>query len=788
MRTANPPAASTGIAQGRSGTRREGRAHPTRRTRHSLRGRFVVAISALVALVLLALAIVLAVTGRRGLRRDLESHAESFALLATAPLCTAYETYYTSGYSKFRELVSDVAGRQPDLVEVAIYDTSGRQLFTSAEFAREVLGPLPVPAAAVVDSRLLLAVRGLAPVSWRDRDAHAEERFVVAVPHVEEWGRHRYSAVYRFGYGTLAAATSGMAKRLLWLTAGSLVMGVLIAMFLARQSLGPLEELTAGAGDLAEGRLDRRIDLATGDEFETLAQAFNHMAARLAASIAELEASNQALQRSNRELEDLDRLKSDLLANVSHELRTPLTSLKGYAEALREELLGPITEAQREALEVSERNLDRLLGMIEELLSYARLESGAAAVDPRAMDLGAMAAQVMDNLRATRGPELELRLSVPPDLPKVWGDAQRISQVLENLLVNAVKFTPAGGRVELRLRPEADQVVVEVADTGIGIPPEERRRIFERFYQVESSSRRRYAGIGLGLAIVRQILDAHGCAIEVDSVVGEGTTFRFRLPWASDVGPQVPRRGGPQVVLIDDDVAFTRPLVSYLEGQGYPVRVANSCAGGEPLVRELRPRLVILDRLLPDGDGFDLLQRWRRQLDRRQLPVVVVSARREARLALRLGANACLSKPVAPSQVQAAIETTLAKIRAPTVLLLPLAGGTGLLETAAEGLRREGFRLRRLGSVRELAAAAAGSRAAALVVDLDGKVDGEVAEWVAEPSRRVAPRLVLLTREVAADVEEWARATGALVAVGPEGAAEVASRLREAVMCSQDPA
>jgi CheY-like chemotaxis protein len=209
----------------------------------------------------------------------------------------------------------------------------------------------------------------------------------------------------------------------------------------------------------------------------------------------------------------------------------------------------------------------------------------------------------------------------------------------------------------VRLWRDGGEVVVEVADEGIGIAREEQQKIFERFYQVQSSSTRKYGGIGLGLAIVRQILDAHGAHVELTSEPGKGSTFRFRLPVAAQLEGQA--AGGPRVVVVDDDAPFARGLADHLEARGYRVRIAGSFAGGERLVRELRPHGVVVDRLLPDGDGFDLVARWRQSFDERQLPIVVVSVRQEEALARRLGANAHLTKPVEPAAVEAVIASLL---------------------------------------------------------------------------------------------------------------------------------
>ena len=688
----------------------------------SLRVRFVFAISALVGMVLISLVAVLALTGRRELRREIERRAESHAALAVRPVCEAFETYYASGYTKFRELVTDVSELNPDLVGIDLYDTSGTLLFSSEEFEDNTLGPKAGERGEgqrAVEPRLLGAVKGLEIEAWSS-GAEAEAAFAVVVPYIEEWGRHRYSVVFRISYDGLHEATRAAAVRLLWLAAGSLLLGILIAMLLARQSLGAVEQRAAGARDVGEGHLDRRLDLRTGDEFEVLATTFNHMAARLSSTIADLEASNRVMQQSNVELKALDRFKSDLLANVSHELRTPLTSLRGYTEAMSEELLGPLTDGQREALEVGTRNIERLLGMIDELLSFARFESREIELDRRPTDLVEIAAQVVGSVKAARGPELQLELVAEAGLLPVDADPSRIAQVLDNLVTNAVKFTPPDGRIELRLARLGDAVRVEIADTGIGIASDEVGRIFDRFYQIEASTTRKYGGIGLGLAIVRKILDAHGCAIEVESVVGEGTIFRFQIPVLEQA--ETVRSNSARAVVVDDDAAFARALATDLESKGWLVRVASSCEGAGRLVEDFDPDLVLLDRLLPDGDGFDLLERWRQQLETKHLPVVVVSVRPEEALAMRLGASLYLVKPIETTEVVArALEIAGPWVRLDAVLLG--VGDPTLLAAAADRLEATGRPVTQVDSWGELSA----MRGIA-AMDVEGQLPSKVAE------------------------------------------------------------
>jgi signal transduction histidine kinase/DNA-binding response OmpR family regulator len=709
----------------------------------SLRVRFAIAISSLIALVLLANALVLVLSSRSQLEREIEARALGFAELAVHPVCQAYETYYSSGYSKFRELVLQVAELNPDVVTMLILDTSGNVLFDLRELESEALRPEAAVDRATDDAKLLDAVKGLEVVAWRVERPEGD-RFVIVEPYVEEWGRHRYSVVLEIGYRSLSAATREAAWRILWLAGISLAVGMAIAFALAKQSLGPVEQLARGARDLAEGKLSRRLRIETGDEFEQLAATFNQMAARLTATIADLEASNRALQQSNEELKELDRLKSDLLANVSHELRTPLTAIQGYAEALSGEILGSIGEPQRKALAVVSRNVARLQTMINELLSYARLESRRIELEQRSFDLVALAEQVIGQVRATRGGQIELELEAVGKIPEVVGDPQRIGQVLENLLTNAVKFTPVGGRVRVELTPHAQAVEIAVIDSGIGIPAEALPRIFDRFYQVDSSSTRRYGGIGLGLAIVKEILQAHGVSITATSEVGAGTTFRFELPAARTEAVRGP---GRRIALIDDDAEFARRLGGFLVECGFEVRSAATLASGRALVEGWLPDVVLLDRLLPDGDGFDLLAQLKGAEATRQIPVLMVSVLKERGLSNRLGASGYLIKPATARDVYSRIIELLGSSAGYAPRVVVATRDAALREELAGHLGRDAIRVATAADVEQAMAAIAEEIPGLLVVDL---ALGEGGLWKrirAEVAVSSIPAIVLAASE-----------------------------------------
>lgn len=244
------------------------------------------------------------------------------------------------------------------------------------------------------------------------------------------------------------------------------------------------------------------------------------------------------------ELQQLDAMKRNFLANISHELRTPLAPISGYVEMLLSERPGPLTGRQRSHLAAVQQAVERLQGLIEDLLAFVQMDQGKLAIEPRPFALGPLLearAQTIMPLAMRKG--LTVEVGVPADLPEVLVDSAQIARAFMLMLDNAVKFTPPGGRITVGARVQVapddapagwqrGYVEVSLTDTGIGIPADKIPRIFDKFYQVDGSSTRSYGGTGLGLALVKQIMDAHGTRVMVESRPGVGSTFRFRLPIA----------------------------------------------------------------------------------------------------------------------------------------------------------------------------------------------------------------------------------------------------------------
>ncbi len=234
---------------------------------------------------------------------------------------------------------------------------------------------------------------------------------------------------------------------------------------------------------------------------------------------------------------EIDRMKSAFVANVSHELRTPLTAIKGYAEILLKGRVGELDERQRKFLNIIHRHTERLIVLVNDLLDLSRLEAGRVRLHPEQVDLRELIRDTMRDFRQKvkkDGRDLTLTYEIPEDLPPVYADVKRTAQILNNLVENAIRYTPDGGSVHVRARVTEDGQFVEVAvkDTGVGIPPEEQDRVFERFYRGQNTLVMETPGTGLGLSIVKQLVEMQGGRIWLEStgVPGEGTTFYFTLP------------------------------------------------------------------------------------------------------------------------------------------------------------------------------------------------------------------------------------------------------------------
>jgi signal transduction histidine kinase len=290
--------------------------------------------------------------------------------------------------------------------------------------------------------------------------------------------------------------------------AASLLAGLVVSGVLALRMTRSLRALAAATREVATGGPSEPVPVSGRDEIAELACAFNEMADRLRA---------------------LDRLKEEFFSHVSHDLRNPLTAMRGAVQLMQTGRTGPVTPRQEKMLGILDGSATRMLAMVDQIVEFTRLRSGTLILDRRPLDLARVAARAVDEL-APQAVEKQLRLQVAArERPfPVVGDEAALVRVVINLAGNAIKFTPEGGAVTVRLAEQEGEVELAVTDTGDGIPAEALERIFEPYQQAH----RGRGGSGLGLAVVRGLVDAHGGTVRVESEAGRGSVFRVRLPAA----------------------------------------------------------------------------------------------------------------------------------------------------------------------------------------------------------------------------------------------------------------
>ena len=337
---------------------------------------------------------------------------------------------------------------------------------------------------------------------------------------------------------------------------------------------------------------------------------------------------------------ELDQKRADFLTVAAHELRTPLTPLSMYLQTI-ERNLARDQPIDPELLAKARRQVSRLEKLVLDLLDVSRLDSGRIELRKQPLALDELAGEVAADFRAAaRLHQIELQKPAHPVM--VEADRERLEQVLVNLLSNAVKYSPQGGRIGVTVEQRAGEAMVSVSDCGIGVPADERDRLFRRFFRARNAATSHYGGLGIGLFVSHQIVERHGGRFEVDSELGKGTTFRFLLPLAKkDV-----EGGGRRILLVDDDADILEATAGFLQDEGYLVDQARDGERALELVRACRPDLMLIDLMMPVLDGWQLIARLREDHLADGVPVVVFSADRDVRKkAGDLHADATLRKP-----------------------------------------------------------------------------------------------------------------------------------------------
>ena len=420
---------------------------------------------------------------------------------------------------------------------------------------------------------------------------------------------------------------------------------MIVPLVARNRTLGTITLLTAESG-----RVYDQIDLALAEDLaHRIALAVDNARLYREAQAA-LIAREDALEREHaarQEAETANRAKDEFLATVSHELRTPLNAILGWAHMLRTNKLDQITQSR--ALETIERNAKSQAQLIEDILDVSRIVTGKLRLDVRPIELATVVEAAIDSVRpAADAKEIRIETILDPRAGPVSGDANRLQQIVWNLVANAVKFTSKGGRVQVRLERVASHVEIVVSDTGQGISTEFLPYVFDRFRQADATSTRRYGGLGLGLAIVRHLAEMHGGTVRADSPgEGMGATFTVTLPLiaalAENRNPErahptsggsvssvpSPRLDGVTVLVVDDE-RDTREMLKVMIGQlGAEVRASASSDHALQLLRGWRPDVIVSDIEMPDEDGYELIRKVRQAEVKngfRQVPAVALTA------------------------------------------------------------------------------------------------------------------------------------------------------------------
>ncbi|MBD2187498.1 ATP-binding protein [Pseudanabaena mucicola] len=396
----------------------------------------------------------------------------------------------------------------------------------------------------------------------------------------------------------------------------------------------------------------------------------------------------EKLRESNQELMQATLLKNEFLANMSHELRTPLNAILGMNEGLQDGVFGAINEKQLKALQTVEKSANHLLSMINDILDVAKIESGQVTLDLALTSIEELCHSSLVFIKQqSYQKHLQLEIKVAPNLPKLLIDERRMRQVLINLLSNAVKFTPTGGRITLEASKlvredglKAD-LVMTVTDTGIGISPENIKKLFRPFIQIDSALNRQYAGTGLGLALTKNIVELHGGRVGVTSKLGGGSCFTIEIPY--DLESSSPVMSGdksrsfkqevdveieastsqmPLLLIAEDNDANALTFSSYLEVKGYRTLFAKNGKEAIAIAKDKHPDLILMDIQMPVMDGLEAIRQIRLDPDVAGIPIIALTAlamKGDRERCLGTGANDYLSKPVRLKELAAMIQGLL---------------------------------------------------------------------------------------------------------------------------------
>ncbi len=438
---------------------------------------------------------------------------------------------------------------------------------------------------------------------------------------------------------------------------------------------------------------------------------------------AELEATNQRLEAQNRELARANCLKSEFLASMSHELRTPLHTIIGFADLLAEELKGALNADQKRFVTHIQGDSRHLLELINDILDLSRIEAGHLELHPELFRPAAAITQTIAGLKPSANNKT---ISIVEDMDRsaqITADPVRFKEIISNLVSNAIKFTPEGGRITVECRQQPHQVMFSVTDTGIGIPVSEQQAIFDKFYQLGSTTRGVREGTGLGLAITKSLVEMHGGTISVESAPGEGSRFEFVLPYAApERSPgEIPGTAGedsrPVLLVMKEEESRDR-IGNFLKSCGYRLVHSSVLSQVLQLAREEQPAAILLDLTGLESDAFHVLQELRGDPSTEAIPVLALIPPEGESTAVSLGASAVVRKPIDPESLLQILDKHVRRLPGEPPRILVVDDDAEARELLNEVLRSRGFLPVIASSGKEALEVLARSPISAAVVDL----------------------------------------------------------------------
>ncbi|HET6924693.1 MAG TPA: HAMP domain-containing sensor histidine kinase, partial [Candidatus Saccharimonadales bacterium] len=462
-----------------------------------LRARFILVLVLLLLAMFAAITFVIVRENTHTLRNGLVNQSKSFAALATQPIGSNFVLYSQSGTIRIHQKVDSFTALDPDINQVEIVDTMGNILF-----ADQPDNQIPVPASAA---------SAISPTYLHDQNGNLS---AIVQPYLEDFGIHRYAVVYSISYANVDKSVREIVTLILSLSIAILLVSLVVWYGLInRLFLRPVARISKDTLRISQGDLEHQVRVGRNDEIGDLAAAVNKMAASLLDDIAKLK--------------EVDRLKSEFLMITSHNLRTPLTVIDGYLSEIQG---ADSLEELQQLVQPIAASVKRLQGFAEDVLTISTVEAGHDMVDRQPMALQPVLEQVASDFEPlAREKKLQFVAHVATD---AWAAIDRIHfhNALWNLLDNAYKFTPEGGRITLDVRSAGTQVEVVVSDSGIGIAAEELPKLFTKFHRGTDTLTYNYEGTGIGLYITRLLMRQLGGDAKVESEAGRGSTFTLSLP------------------------------------------------------------------------------------------------------------------------------------------------------------------------------------------------------------------------------------------------------------------